>query len=62
MSNVGLLCNSCRRAPKSGGKAIARISIGNPTLAFLYGRCRRYEPKATTTNIINPIKTHNNGK
>lgn len=45
MNKNELLCLSCRHARKSGGKVVACVSIGNPTLAFLYGGCRKYEPK-----------------
>ena len=50
MNQNDLLCQTCRHARKSGGKAVACISIGNPTLTFLYGRCRKYEPKQNLNN------------
>lgn len=50
MNQNDLLCQTCRHARKSGGKVVACISIGNPTLTFLYGRCRKYEPKQNLNN------------
>lgn len=53
MTKYELLCQSCRHARKSGANVVACTSIGNPTLTFLYGRCRKYEPK----NNLNIQKT-----
>lgn len=50
MNQNDLLCQTCRYARKSGGKVVACATIGNPTLTFLYGRCRKYEPKQTLNN------------
>ena len=50
MNQNDLLCQTCRHARKSGGKVVAGASIGNPTLTFLYGRCRKYESKQKLNN------------
>lgn len=50
MNKTELLCQSCRHARKSGGNVVACTTIGNPTLTFLYGRCRKYELKQNLNN------------
>lgn len=50
MNQNELLCQTCRHARKSSGKVVACTSIGNLTLTFLYGLCRKYEPKQNLNN------------
>lgn len=40
-----LLCNTCKFARMSHAKAIGCRSIGDPLLAYRYGKCRRYQTK-----------------
>lgn len=53
--NKNIICADCKHARKSHGNVMDCKSIGNIQLAALYGKCRRYEPRAKRhTERVNP--------